>query len=227
VPATTRMLHTFTGRAGGIVGNLAPDPLTAPAPITLLSSNWVVDWRRYFDFNLPHASKFSFNHSRTIDPFLAPSLHDLPAGGGNLALRNLQWGMHLGLPSGQDIAAAMKINRALTSEEIASGLDGRVAKQYGLHLETPLWFYILKEAQLRGGGERLGPVGARIVAEVFVGLVEGDSESFLAQEPAWTPTLPSRQRGSFTMSDLLEFVGDISPIDDIGTLDVTHAVAAR
>jgi hypothetical protein len=217
VPATARMLHTFTGRAGGIVGNLAPEPLTAPAPINALSSNWVVDWRRYFDFEMPVEPRFWFNHSRKIDPFLAPCLHDLPSGGGNLALRNLEHGMHLGLPSGQDIAAAMKINRPLTSEEIASGLDGRVARQHGLHLETPLWFYILKEAQLRSGGERLGPVGARIVAEVFVGLIEGDGESYLAQEPAWTPTLPSRRRGTFTMSDLLEFVGDVSPIDGIGT----------
>ena len=54
---------------------------------------------------------------------------------------------------------------AITPDEIASGTDGAVAKLQGLHEKTPLWYYILKEAQVRSGGERLGPVGARIVAE--------------------------------------------------------------
>ena len=82
--------------------------------------------------------------------------------------------MLLGLPSGQDVAKAMKIKNPLTPAEIAKGPDGAVAKKHGLHEHTPLWYYILKEAEQRGGGERLGPVGATIVAEVFVGLVHGD-----------------------------------------------------
>ena len=68
----------------------------------------------------------------------------------------------------------MKIKNPLTPAEIAKGPDGAVAKKHGLHEQTPLWYYILKEAEQRGGGERLGPVGATIVAEVFVGLVHGD-----------------------------------------------------
>jgi Animal haem peroxidase len=215
VPATPRMLNTFTGRAGGIVGKLSPEPLTAPAPLSVLSSNWIIDWRRYFDFGTPAQPRFRFNHSRQLDPFIAASLHDRPQAGGNIALKTLQRGVLLGLPSGQDIAAAMKISDPLTPDEIASGPDGRVAKQHDLHLDTPLWFYILKEAQQRGGGERLGPVGAGIVAEVFVGLVEGDGESYLGQQPDWTPTLPSRRAGTFTMTDLLQLVGDISPVDGI------------
>jgi len=215
VPATARMLYTFTGRAGGIVGDLSPKPLTAPAPINVLSSNWIIDWRRYFDLNTPAHARFMLNHSRKLDPFLAPSLHDLPAGGGNLALRNLRRGAHLGLPSGQDIASAMRIAHPLLAEEIGSGLDGRAAKEHGLHAETPLWFYLLKEAHLRGDGERLGPMGSRIVAEVFVGLLEGDPESYLAQDPDWEPTLPASERGTFTMADMLNFVGDVSPIDGI------------
>ncbi|SFC79785.1 hypothetical protein [Massilia yuzhufengensis] len=34
---------------------------------------------------------------------------------------------------------------------------------------TPLFFYVLKEAEVLEDGLRLGPVGSRIVAEVFVG----------------------------------------------------------
>jgi hypothetical protein len=219
VPATPRMLSTFTGRAGGIVGTLSPEPLTAPAPISVLSSNWIIDWRRYFELGATNQPCFWFNHSRKLDPFIASSLHDLPQGGGNLALNTLRRGVLLGLPSGQDIAVAMRISDPLTPEEIASGPDGRVAKQHGLHVDTPLWFYILKEAQQRGGGDRLGPVGARIMTEVFVGLLEGDGESYLGQQPDWTPTLPSKHSGTFTMTDLLQFVGDISPVDGVTTSD--------
>jgi Animal haem peroxidase len=58
---------------------------------------------------------------------------------------------------------------------------------------------------------------ARIVAEVFVGLVAGDVTSYLGADPKWTPTLPANTPGTFLMSDLLRFVGEISPIDQITT----------
>ncbi len=71
--------------------------------------------------------------------------------------------------------------------------------------DTPLWFYVLKEAELRADGRRLGPVGGRIVAEVFIGLLEGDRVSYLQQDPDWTPTLGPDQ--DFRMADLLRFAG--------------------
>ena len=147
---------------------------------------------------------------------MVPQLHDLPGGGGSLPFRNLRRGVMLGLPSGQDVATFMRLP-VLTPEEIASGTDGAVAKAQGLDKATPLWYYILKEAQLKGGSQRLGPVGARIVAEVFVGLVAGDVTSYLGVDPKWTPTLPANTPGTFLMSDLLRFVGEISPIDQITT----------
>jgi len=80
---------------------------------------------------------------------------------------------------------------------------------------TPLRYYILKEAEQKGEGLRLGPVRATIVAEMFVGLVAGDKTSCLSTPTSWTPALPAKVPGTFTMSDLLRFVGDISPIDGI------------
>jgi hypothetical protein len=80
-----------------------------------------------------------------------------------------------------------------------------------LHNKTPLWFYILREAQVAEKGERLGPVGANIVAEVFIGLLEGDNKSYLSQEPDWKPFLPTIDKSvegtDFTMVDLLRFAG--------------------
>ena len=162
-------------------------------------------------------SGLSLNLSRNLDPFLVPTLHQLPGGGGNLAFRNLRRGVMLGLPSGQDVAETTRVKDPLSPDEIASGADGQVAKDQGLHEKTPLWYYILKEAQLRGGGKRLGPVGTIIVAEVFIGLVAGDKSSFLSQQN-WKPALPAKVPGTFTMTDLLQFVGEISPVDTVSTV---------
>jgi hypothetical protein len=218
-PATLGLLFQFTGLSGGITGDLAPNPPTSPTPIPVLSSNWIIDWRRYFEVLPSNPSGVLLNPSRKLDPFVVPALHTLPGGGGSLPFRNLKRGVMLGLPSGQDVAKLMKISNALTPDEIASGTDGAVAKKHGLHEKTPLWYYILKEAEQRGNGERLGPVGATIIAEVFVGLVHGDHTSYLwLKGKKWKPELPSKVAGEFTMADLLRFVGDISPIDDISTV---------
>jgi hypothetical protein len=218
-PATLQLLFRFTGLSGGIIGELAPNPPTAPTPISVLPSNWIIDWRRFHEVASPNPAGVPLNASRRIDPFVVPTLHTLPGGGGSLPFRNLKRGVMLGLPSGQDVARTMKIHSPLTPDEIASGPDGAVARKHGLHLRTPLWYYILKEAEQRGGGERLGPVGSTIVSEVFVGLVHGDRCSYLWRRgPQWKPDLPSQTPGDFTMADLLRFVGDISPIDGITTL---------
>ena len=57
-------------------------------------------------------------------------------------------------------------------------------------------------------------MGSRILADVFVGLLEADGTSFLAQAPEWTPTLPSATPHQFTMVDLLTFTGDVNPLGD-------------
>jgi hypothetical protein len=74
--------------------------------------------------------------------------------------------------------------------------------------EAPLWFYILKEAELVGRGRELGPVGGRIVAEVLVGLLQKDLNSYLYLQPTWKPAPPiAPARGQFTMADLLKYAG--------------------
>jgi hypothetical protein len=75
---------------------------------------------------------------------------------------------------------------------------------FGLERSTPLWYYVLKEAELREKGARLGPVGGRIVAETLVGLLELDPNSFLRQKPDWTPTFGNRD---FGITDFLSFAG--------------------
>jgi hypothetical protein len=198
-PASLSLLFRFTGLSGS--GGDVPVP-----------SNWVIDWRRFFEFSGMPAD-FQRNQSRLLDTKLANTLANLPGMDGErrLAVRNLIRGVRMGLPSGQAVAAAMGIT-PLSPSEVASGSDAAIVTRHGFDKKTPLWYYILKEAEVRGGGRRLGPVGGRIVAETFVGLMDGDPNSFRSQDPTFTPDLPSATAGQFTMVDLLNFVGELNPI---------------
>jgi hypothetical protein len=120
-----------------------------------------------------------------------------------LAVRNLLRGKRLGLPSGPDVARAMGIT-PLTDDQLFSGLTIDQGSQDDLAGRQPLWFYILKEAELLTGAAHLGPVGGRIVAEVLIGLLAGDPLSYLSVEPNWVPDLlPAATAGTFTLSDLV------------------------
>jgi len=119
-------------------------------------------------------------------------------------LRCLTWS----LPSGQRIANEMGIP-ALSNSELAELEPIRPS----FVDSTPLFYYILKEAQLREDGLLLGPVGARIVVEVFVGMLQLDPESCLSVQPSWVPTLPTHDGTpeSFRMIDFLTFAG-VDPV---------------
>lgn len=198
-PATLDLLFRFTAKSGEL-GDFANIPIP---------SDWIIDWRRFFEID----PAVNVGLSRKLDPFLVEPLKNLPnvPSPSSLAVRNLLRGRSVGLPSGQSIARRMKL-KPLKSSEIAKGPDGKVAAKHNFDVESPLWYYILKEGQIQGKGKRLGQVGSRIIAEVFVGLLEADSSSFLVRNPYWKPTLPAEKPGTFTMADLLKFVGDINPI---------------
>lgn len=173
--------------------NPTPGPLEDFRGFRFLPQGWTVDWSFFFDVSGPRTSRQA---SRAIDTKLAEGLFKLPGEPPeqqSLALRNLQRGRALGLPSGQRVATAVGVPD-LTREEL------------GFWQPAPLWFYILKESELRHGGARIGPVGGIIVAEVLLGLLAGDPLSWINVEPTWTPTIPDADNdGKITMVDLLKF----------------------
>ncbi|WP_348789019.1 heme peroxidase family protein [Leifsonia sp. NPDC080035] len=128
-----------------------------------------------------------------------------PAGGADLAqslaIRNLLRGKRLGLPSGEDVSRAMGIE-PLTPTQVFDGVHLAETTVDDLSGRTPLWYYILKESEVRAAGECLGPVGGRIVAEVLIGLLAGDHLSYLSVEPNWRPSLGPVE-GEFTLSDVV------------------------
>jgi hypothetical protein len=97
----------------------------------------------------------------------------------SLAVRDLERGRGVGLPSGEVIA------RCLNEEPLSADEVG--AEKAGWRGETPLWYYVLREADVRCGGNRLGPVGARIVGEVLVGLLDVDPTSVRHAPRDWRP----------------------------------------
>ena len=96
----------------------------------------------------------------------------------------------------------------LTRAQILNGSGGAkldhltAAERNAVATRTPLWFYILREAELNNG--RLKGVGARIVAETFHRAMEGSRFS-IVRDPAFKPTLGPRDSGTFEMTDLLFF----------------------
>ena len=123
-----------------------------------------------------------------------------------MASRNLMRHVNFGIPSGQAIARRMNLP-VLTPAQLDA------LKPFDMERSTPLWYYILKEAELMENGLRLGPVGSRIVGEVFIGLLKADDSSYLAARPHWTPVLPSATPGEFHMTDLLNFAGVVPPLN--------------
>lgn len=159
-----------------------------------LRPGWHASWPFFFELD-----EVGPQPSRGIDSSLSPTLTTLQGRDGdaaNLPLLNLQRGAALGLPSGQDVAAAMKVE-SLTDNELAPAPSGR----------SPLWFYVLREAQLRHGGAHLGEVGGRIVGETLLGLLRADPQSYLTVDPSWVPVLPTRSGAprEFSMVDLLAY----------------------
>lgn len=158
----------------------------------------IIDWSKFFGASGAAQGKLIDTKISTVllqlpDGVVPPGT---PASMRSLAVRNLQRGISLRLPSGQRVAALLAINNPLTESEVWSGVtDGQG--------EAPLWYYILKEAQLRAGGRRLAGVGAEIVGRVFYAILSADKNSYLSQSPCWKPTLSGAQPGKFTMTDLV------------------------
>jgi hypothetical protein len=192
----SQIRQTYQVQRGGDDLTLFPDLIGFRA----VPSNRVIDWSLFFDVpGQPPALR-----ARPIDGCLPQSLLTLPVeitgqlddnDYESLAVRDLQRGVATGLPSGETVA------RFVGEEPLRPDQVGLA--EYGWSGETPLWFYLLKEAEAREEGERLGPVGSLIVGEVLLGIVDGDPESFRTVDPSWKPTLPSRDPGRFTIADLL------------------------
>jgi heme peroxidase len=167
-----------------------------------------------------------------IDTSLVDPLKDLPLRVASdpppsLAARNLLRGWRLRLPSGQAVARAMGI-APMDDADIKIGkftgdpadIKGSIVDSHvgGLAFagNCPLWTYILAETEAVDvafettdgtqsiSSRRLGPVGGRIVAETFAGLMLADPSSFINVDPLFTPdTTLVNAGGTFGLRELI------------------------
>jgi hypothetical protein len=167
-----------------------------------------IGWQTFFDFgptftDAPGNPTAAIRPNKLIDTMISTPLLRLPVGtiaGGvgpgdpiSLPSRNLLRHITWGIPSGQRIAREIGAPVVPPGDEELNKL-----KQYNLGLEesTPLWFYILREGRVFGnGGAHLGPVGGRIVGEVFLGLLQLDRDSYLNARSGSNTRSDSGDRG--------------------------------
>ncbi len=164
--ATFELMFLFTGSS--------PNPMAGNGP--RLPANWGADWDR-----LVHPmSGFSDRSTRKIDTVLADPLTNMVNEGTNpikrnLIARNLRRGVLHNLATAQEAISALgNLGIAvpqLTKAQIASGATSGEIKDGGFDTHTPLWFYVLKEAEVVGDGQRLGPLGSHLVAGTIIGLL--------------------------------------------------------
>lgn len=158
-------------------------------------------WKHFFNTN----STVTPVMARKIDLRLPSILLDLPFFPPtelvrSLPARNLMRGRVYDLPSGQTIATDMVANGLMAAAQVLPVAADVIAAGF---TETPLWYYVLEEARLFGNGNRLGPVGGRIVAEVLLGLIS-DTQSRLLP-PGFTPHVDlNNAAGEFRMPELLQ-----------------------
>ena len=141
----------------------------------------------------------------------------------NLAFRNLTRAKMVRLATGPQMVQKLQAKgvavAALTRNQILQGDGGAVlvgldaAQKDALVDKTPLWFYVLREAETHGG--RLSGVGARLVAETFHRAMEGSRFS-LVRTPGFLPDLG--RGATFEMTDLLlaAFDDQVSGLNPLG-----------
>jgi hypothetical protein len=212
-PAIERPIFSDTPGERADLGGFRPIP-----------ADWAIDWRYFIDLGGTAAPEPQLSYK--IDTSLVNPLGHLPAQIASdpscLALRNLERGVTFQLPSGQQVARALGVEPLADSElvigkaivqspepplitEVAAGLAGN----------APLWTYVLSEAQVMSWKNapaglandetpvKLGPVGGRLVAEVFASLLRGDRTSYLYAEPPFTPIPDFTRDGEFGLAELI------------------------
>jgi len=195
----------ITVRKGGTPENLFTGELGRGfAPVT--SERDIVEWAKVF---FVKGKKTGVQTAELCDPRMSPELLDLSVLSSeikpedrSLAARNLRRGQSFLLPSGELVAQAMERPEAEIQKVTAAA---NKASGKTLHEATPLWFWLLTEAAEIGRDgkdkcEGLGPVGATIVAEVIIGLLECDDRSWLSSNRDWAP-----HKGLRTIGDLLHW----------------------
>jgi len=171
-------------------------------PRPRLKATDVIDWY-FFITKTGQLPNFADN----IDTLIAEDMYKLPPASIKLFSDTQQRplpaitlirGSRIGLASGQQACETVGIPSLAPGEIGFDKKDEEFLSQCGMLQRTPLWYYILREAEVLGakneerrkqrlGGECLGPLGSRIVAEVLLGVMKADPSCYLNAGTDWKP----------------------------------------
>jgi Animal haem peroxidase len=194
-----------------------------------IPDDWAIDWQFFVEIGDGAAANDDPDdpiarkpqHAYKIDTSVVGALGHLPpivaANPSSLAERNLLRGRDFELPSGQAIAAALGepvfdvvIGKA-TDEDPKIPIT-QVSKAFAD--QAPLWAYVLSEAHVSSWDAapagpkdnvpiKLGPVGGRIVAEVFAAILLADRTSFINAAPQFKPRPELMRNNAFGIAELI------------------------
>jgi hypothetical protein len=202
-----------------------------------LSKGHVIDWDVFFpkdEFGASLSLKIDGKVTPVVFDLPESAVPDAIKTNGNLPYRNLARSREIDLACGEDLAAffGIDVSKRLTPFQVEPDdqahyffrSDGNVYEKPGgvgkplqdlgqkgfkdSRFKTPLWYYILKEAEVFENGERLGPLGSRLVAEVICGgMFYGDDFKF---DFEWKSKITGTNVVKFR--DLIDFVDEEAPV---------------
>ena len=216
-------------------------------PPERLREDWLFEWGRLFD-DVDLLKSGPTIPSGTINTSIVEPLHHLPEytkrqfsnkseepQPRQLPSRTLLRGARAFLPTGQEVAANLVRLHLLAPRDVLADArltdptpddtndeSGKVlASIEGMKERTPLYYYLLKEAEVLGHkNHTLGPIGSRIVAEVIERVLREDSGSYVRTNGLgsdWAPPTVWRFRDEgglhpiISFRDLVKLVGDDLP----------------
>lgn len=193
-------------------------------PLTL---DHVIDWNVFYPKGSPAPPSLQIDSKITSVVFDLPesTIPDNVKTVGNLPLRNLTRSREIDLSCGEDLADFFGIEKLTPAQVepnekahylyeadvniypkpggVGERLDDLSQKGYtDTRFKTPFWYYILKEAEINGKGQRLGALGSRIIAEVICGGI------FYGTDTKFDYNWKSKITGTnvVTLRDLIDFV---------------------
>ncbi len=195
----------------------------------------VIDWSYFFDVGGETAQA-----TRPLDTLISDKLFSLPIAAlppgpapdgtdtpseRNLARRNLLRASEptsvmtgaVGLATGEEAEhyAQQRIRglhdaTAAVKARLAARLEGAGFPPQALGARTPLWLFVLAEAETTEESQRLGELGSHIVDEFLLGSLRCDEGSVLHAAPAdlqgWGPTETIAQNRRYSMPELIAYL---------------------
>jgi heme peroxidase len=198
-----------------------------------LKDEEIIQWGIFLD-GLP--ASFRPTGSSFIDTALTLSLHKLPAAvfalfskmgisrpDPRLPVRTLLRGARYKIASGQEVAehlltlGRIRPQDPLSSTELTQDShdqSGSALKRANLQGNTPLFYYLLKEAEIKGNGQKLGPIASHIIGDVIIGALANDPDGYLRgvgsnwQLPVWNFPDEKKPHTVSSLADIVRLVGD-------------------